>query len=49
MLECAAFGSGPLVIGHVLVYRDSNHITATLSRTLAPYLIREMSAFIDKE
>lgn len=33
----------PLVIGHVIVYRDLHHITATFSRTLTPYLIREMS------
>ena len=32
-----------LVIGHVIVYRDLHHITATFSRTLTPYLILEMS------
>ncbi len=29
----------PLVIGHVLAYRDQTHITATFSTTLAPYLV----------
>jgi hypothetical protein len=28
----------PIVVGHVLVYRDDHHITATFSKTLAPYL-----------
>lgn len=28
----------PSVIGNVLVYRDESHLTATYSRTLAPYL-----------
>ncbi|MER7607515.1 acyltransferase family protein [Nocardioides sp. NPDC127503] len=30
----------PLVVGHVQVYRDRSHITATFSMTLAPYLVR---------
>ena len=30
----------PLVVGHVLAYRDQTHITATFSKTLAPYLVR---------
>ncbi|TQL69407.1 peptidoglycan/LPS O-acetylase OafA/YrhL [Nocardioides albertanoniae] len=30
----------PLVIGHVLAYRDETHITATFSKTLAPHLVR---------
>ncbi|SDK85264.1 Peptidoglycan/LPS O-acetylase OafA/YrhL, contains acyltransferase and SGNH-hydrolase domains [Nocardioides sp. YR527] len=29
----------PLVIGHVLAYRDQTHITATFSKTLAPHLV----------
>jgi hypothetical protein len=33
-------GRCPLVIGHVLAYRDQTHITATFSQTLAPYLVR---------
>ena len=28
----------PAVIGHVVVYRDRDHLTATYVRTLAPYL-----------
>ncbi|MFD7077977.1 acyltransferase family protein [Nocardioides sp. NPDC059952] len=30
----------PLVVGHVLAYRDQTHITATFSKTLAPYLVK---------
>jgi peptidoglycan/LPS O-acetylase OafA/YrhL len=41
-------GSCPLVIGHVLVYRDTHHITATFSRTLAPFLVRGINTFIDQ-
>jgi peptidoglycan/LPS O-acetylase OafA/YrhL len=32
----------PLAIGHVLAYRDQSHITATFSKTLAPYLVRSV-------
>jgi hypothetical protein len=32
----------PLVVGHVLAYRDQTHITATFSKTLAPYLVRSV-------
>lgn len=35
-------GRCPLVIGHVLAYRDQTHITATFSKTLAPYLVRSV-------
>ena len=28
----------PAVIGHVVVYRDTHHLTATFARTLVPYL-----------
>lgn len=28
----------PVVVGNVLVYRDNNHLTATYSRSLAPFL-----------
>jgi hypothetical protein len=28
----------PVVLGRILVYRDTHHFTATFSRTLAPYL-----------
>ena len=38
---CTA-GRCPLVIGHVLAYRDQTHITATFSKTLAPYLVRSV-------
>ncbi|WP_261166039.1 acyltransferase family protein [Microbacterium sp. Marseille-Q6965] len=31
-------GKCPMALGGVLVYRDTHHITATFSRTLAPYL-----------
>lgn len=33
----------PPVIGDVLVYRDDHHVTATFSRTLAPYLQKQMN------
>lgn len=39
----------PLVIGNVLVYRDSHHLTATFVRTLAPYLLAQIRAAIDQE
>ncbi|MBG6097559.1 acyltransferase family protein [Nocardioides luteus] len=32
----------PLVVGHVLAYRDETHITATFSKTLAPHLVRSV-------
>jgi len=35
-------GRCPAVIGDVLVYRDNNHITATYSRTLGPWLSRRL-------
>ncbi len=28
-----------MVIGGVIVYRDRDHLTASYSRTLAPYLV----------
>jgi hypothetical protein len=31
------------VIGDALVYRDNDHLTATFSRTLAPWLDRELN------
>jgi hypothetical protein len=34
----------PPVIGHVLVYKDRTHITATFADTLAPYIEREVVA-----
>lgn len=37
-------GSCPMMLGGVLVYRDLHHITATFSRTLAPYLADELAA-----
>jgi hypothetical protein len=33
----------PAVIGHVVVYRDQDHLTATYARTLAPYLGRALA------
>lgn len=32
----------PVVIGHVLAYRDSHHITATFSRSLGPFLVERL-------
>lgn len=37
-------GSCPAVVGGVLVYRDSNHMTATFSRSLADHLEFELQA-----
>ena len=37
----------PLVIGNVLVYRDSHHLTATFVGTLAPFLVEQVRAAID--
>jgi hypothetical protein len=42
----AAPPSCPLVIGNVLVYRDANHITATYSKTLAPFLVARIKEAI---
>ena len=33
----------PMVVGDVLVYRDGNHVTATYSRSLAPWLLRQIA------
>ena len=32
----------PSVMGHVLVYRNTYHMTATFARTLSPWLGREL-------
>jgi hypothetical protein len=32
------------VIGHVMVYRDTSHMTTTYSTTLGPYLAAKLSA-----
>jgi len=32
----------PSVVGNVLVYQDSNHLTATYARTLAPILEQKL-------
>jgi hypothetical protein len=32
----------PMVIGHVIAYRDEHHITATFSTTMAPYFLSLM-------
>ncbi|QSB06089.1 acyltransferase family protein [Natronoglycomyces albus] len=37
----------PPVVGNILVYQDTTHITATYMRTLAPYLEAELVATID--
>jgi peptidoglycan/LPS O-acetylase OafA/YrhL len=34
----------PVVIGHVIVYRDSHHMTATFVKTLTPYLVAAIKA-----
>lgn len=36
----------PAVIGHVIAYRDHSHITATFSRTLAPFLVEDVEAIL---
>jgi hypothetical protein len=36
----------PPVIGHVLVYRDQSHITATYAATLTPYIERQVVAAV---
>jgi hypothetical protein len=38
--------SCPIVIGNVIVYRDQHHITATFSKTLAPYLVQRVQALV---
>jgi len=35
--------SCPVVIGHVMAYRDQHHMTATFVRSLVPYLVAEMA------
>lgn len=37
----------PPVIGHVVVYRDDNHITDTFARTLGPYLEVEIKKLLN--
>ncbi len=39
-------GACPLVIGHVIVYRDGNHPTASYEQTVAPYLLARIRAAI---
>jgi len=34
----------PVVIGRVLVYRDTHHLTATFSAAIAPYLAARLPA-----
>ena len=36
----------PSTRGKYLVYRDSNHLTATFAKALAPYLYRQLSPLI---
>jgi hypothetical protein len=33
---------GPPVIGGVLVYKDTTHVTQVYARTLAPYMLRAL-------
>jgi hypothetical protein len=39
-------GVCPMVIGDVIVYRDRDHMTATYSRSLAPFLVEEITALL---
>ncbi|MET0976615.1 MAG: acyltransferase family protein [Leifsonia sp.] len=36
----------PSIIGHVLVYRDETHVTATWAGTLAPYVAEELERLL---
>ncbi len=45
-LYCVA-SECPLVIGNVLVYRDTNHLSATYAHTLAPYLLQRVEEVLD--
>jgi hypothetical protein len=36
----------PATRGRYLVYRDTNHLTATFSSALAPYLYRQLAALL---
>lgn len=38
----------PQVVGNVLVYRDTHHITATYAATLAPYLGQELAKVVGR-
>ncbi len=40
-------GTCPAVVGNVIVYRDAHHITATFSRTLAPFLIDRVESILE--
>jgi peptidoglycan/LPS O-acetylase OafA/YrhL len=40
-------GSCPVVIGGVVVYRDSHHLTATYATTLAPYIGSRLGKILD--
>ena len=44
---CEAEKCAP-IIGHVVVYRDANHITNTFARTIAPYLEKHIVASLAK-
>ena len=46
-LYCTETECSP-VIGHVLVYRDQSHITATFAATLSPYVERQVVSAIAK-
>ena len=38
----------PAIIGHVFAYRDKNHMTATYSRTLAPFLWQRLGKVVSQ-
>jgi len=39
----------PLVIGHVVVHRASDHLTATYAATLGDRVIAEVNRVLDRE
>jgi peptidoglycan/LPS O-acetylase OafA/YrhL len=38
----------PMVVNHVVVYRDESHITATFSRTLGPEIVRRLQSILTR-
>lgn len=43
---CTPADTCPMVAGGVVVYRDLHHITGTFSRTLAPYLAKDLTSIL---
>lgn len=39
--QCTA-SACPVLVGHVLAYRDQHHLTATYARTLMPYILEDV-------